>query len=794
MFRGAAQLCALRGRGCRRWSVVLPLPPVALRGLRAQSGGSAKASAHGAGEAAGKYFGVSAEVLGAGGALADVPGACDGLATCSSAHVAVNNFSLAGCVSLEHRADDMVGAAQCLEAVDARRILPGQLRDRLHDLAEVDPLRGGAGGSSATRRRRTERLLEGLHGLLESWSEEDNDENYGDSSEVLFGQLERLIMDRPKDPFAALQRIMREWTGAATGAAPRHDPPHWQDPPRATRWHKRGCKTWDDWSSWPATATEEDYDYRASSSAAQVSWWSGDAANNASVDDGEWQVASGRRRKKGTAHAASPAAAQPAWHDSSAQVARTVHVRPARHELPIRGGTGKGKGAGKGKAHGYKARPNPTAGPVRPSDWRPRPEDWGSGVKLVKTAREALESPDLALLAYPTAAAEFEQLRTFVQSASCERHMTVVLLKGHFEDQRLDFCELDWHEARVPGIWKNQLRVVNAWVGLSSSAAPELARSAVTLQAPASLTYTCVLRVHADWVYFDADKIWDAATASPGPAFRKWAAEAFGRVQDSWGWELQKGPGGHAACIQGLVRLASPLAAAALSKSGSAHLGGRWFLQPLALPHDLHDHGIPDLAIDWVAWHEHETWATYAARCFKEAKNSNLGLARGTKSLGVRRPATGADKARPKERRGRWRASGFPRHWTFEDVEQCLSTSVFGELELHEKIPWRGAAAWIFAATAAADLDFQVLQVQGSEDTEAFEVECAQLSRRIGKRDGQALPFEWKQVHVQGSQRQRRRQADASEAPPASSAVAPPADGLARHGPRDFRSQTPRRW
>ena len=167
----------------------------------------------------------------------------------------------------------------------------------------------------------------------------------------------------------------------------------------------------------------------------------------------------------------------------------------------------------------------------------------------------------------------------------------------------------------MPGVWHNQLRIVNAWVGLSSCTAPELARPAVAL-APPSLTSTCVLRVHADWVYFDAAKTWDAATASPGATFRRWATEAVGRVQDSCMGLGTEAWARRPICIQGLVRLTAPLAAAALAKSGSSHHGGRWFLQPPALPYTLHDHGVPDLAVDWIAW------------------------VRST----VRRPATGADR------------------------------------------------------------------------------------------------------------------------------------------------------
>ena len=233
---------------------------------------------------------------------------------------------------------------------------------------------------------------------------------------------------------------------------------------------------WDGWVDWsrPAAASSlHDWTWQEPVVAtAQAAWPSEDPDDD---DANGWQ--SVRCKKRGNKK-----------KTSAGEPATVVSLAPAA----VAKDAGARKGSSKGKGTQI-ARQAATPKPLRPIDWAPRAEDWGSSVKLFCTAREALDSADQALLAYLMSF-------TFVQSAPLERHMTLVILKGHFDDQRLDFQEFDWHEARVPGIWNNQLRIVNAWIGLSSSTAPELVRPAVAFQAPPSLTATCVLRVHADCV------------------------------------------------------------------------------------------------------------------------------------------------------------------------------------------------------------------------------------------------------------------------------------------------------
>ena len=83
--------------------------------------------------------------------------------------------------------------AGCGKGPDADLDGGGLLADSI--AAGRDDLRGGAGGAAATRRKRTEKLLEGLHGLLTSWGDGDaEDDATGDAdAELLFSQLEQLL-------------------------------------------------------------------------------------------------------------------------------------------------------------------------------------------------------------------------------------------------------------------------------------------------------------------------------------------------------------------------------------------------------------------------------------------------------------------------------------------------------------------------------------------------------------------------------------------------------------------------
>ena len=327
------------------------------------------------------------------------------------------------------------------------------------------------------------------------------------------------------------------------------------------------------------------------------------------------------------------------------------------------------------------------------------------------------------------------------------------------------------------GVWRNQLRVANAWVGsYNNGSAPALTSKAVPVTAPTSKGDTCVLRMHADACFFGHGH-WGNAKTSPGSSFRKWAQAAVGRIHDTWSWELVDGPAGRLLGIQGLVRVPAAQVAAFLGASGAVAEGDRWFLQPLTKNHSLPD--IPALTTDWVAWLPDETWETYASRCAKQARGAPFGLARGSRNLGIRRPVTPDDAPGTRLVRRRWRITAVPRDWGFEQIEALLSQGGFGNVELREKMPWRGGTAWTFTAEMDVTIDYRVLS-DGSTD---FEV--ARLGRNHAPSESRALPMEWRQHFgsklTQKERKESRRPGSGVSGTPAGS-TAPPTSG-AETGP-----------
>ena len=584
-------------------------------------------------------------------------------------------------------------------------------------LAEVemdgtaDELRGGGGGMGAktTRRKRSERLLTDLAALMKQWSEEE-EENDGaedgadDPIEALYTQLEALLWQRPADPFAALQAIMAGWSSYGAHEVAWDDEQGWGHTPSAQPgW------TWDEWAPWEDQAAHAASTFSSNPSAAQPT-----------SDDGRWIEVEHRRSKKKKK--------QPQEYD----------------QWPSPGAPGakdKGQGKGKGKQSETKS--------IRPHDWCPRAADWQGEPRVVGSFAEIAEDPKADYVAYPTSAKDLEGLRTFIQSAEVAPDISVVVLKGlknELEEARVDFQEIEWTEARVPGIYKGQLRVMTAFVGRCSEDAPSLKADTAAPSVPQTGS-TAVLLVHADWVYNDQD--WASITKNPGSRFRTWAQEAFGNVRDTWRWQLTRGPGGSQATVEGLVRVPMAKVAAAFAASGTRHGADRWFVTNVSRSQKLE--GLPDLAVDWVEWDEAESWNQYANRCRKTAAGSTFGLARGRSQLGVRRAATPEDLSRPRTVRRLWRAAGVPREWAFEDVEAFIGRLGFGDVVLEERSPWRQTSSWTFRAVMQVDVDYKAVQITDGS------IELTRLGREKPAGPAQVLPIEWKQVFCKGAAKDKKQ-------------------------------------
>ena len=272
----------------------------------------------------------------------------------------------------------------------------------------ADSLRGGAGGSSATRRKRTEKMLASLTELLKGWADSEGEtaeetatEEDG-SYEVLFTQLEQLIWQRPADPVGALAALLQEW----------------QAPPRkvqvAPRWasRRRSSDDWhDEWTSWA------EWDNHCSQDAPRGRWsrkalasWEGNAIDGDYADAGWTEVTHRKRRQKDK---------QP-----GAQ-------KPKQPEVAVaRGQPAKGKGKGRGAAGGRDSLSGAggDAGAMRAADWCPRAADWNAGTVVVSTVDEMWEDLTLDYVMCPRSDGELDRLRTLVLSSESPPDVTIVLL------------------------------------------------------------------------------------------------------------------------------------------------------------------------------------------------------------------------------------------------------------------------------------------------------------------------------------------------------------------------------
>ena len=601
----------------------------------------------------------------------------------------------------------------------------------------ADPLRGGAGGSSATRRKRTEKMLASLTELLNGWAESEGEtaeetatEDDG-SYDVLFTQLEQLIWQRPADPVGALAALLQEW----------------QAPPRtvqvAPRWasSRRSSDDWhDEWTSWA------EWDNHWSQDAPRGRWsrkalasWEGNAIDDGDDADAGWTEVTHRKRRQKDK--------QP-----GAQ-------KPKQPEVAVaRGQPAKGKGKGRGAAGDRDSLSGAggDAGAMRAADWCPRAADWNAGTVVVSTVDEMWEDLTLDYVMCPRSDGELDRLRTLVLSSESPPDVTIVLLKGdaELEKGRKEFAEVEWAEARVPGTWRGHIRVASAWMAKCSPDAPSLRQPTIQPKAPVAQA-TCVLRVHADWVYCERGaKAWAEITKNPGAHFRAWAAASFGSINDTWKWQLTRGQGGAEATVEGLIRMPMARAAAALSASGQRHAGETWFVSNVSRNQEIA--GVPELAVHWQEWEPAEEWSAYLARCRRASQAADFGLARGAKQLGIRRVASEEDLAKPRTVRRLWRACGVPRSWSFDEISEFLVECHFVEPVVEERMPWRGATAWSFRATMPADADFFVFHV--GEDT----IELTRVGKDSRRHSDRALPLEVKQVFGAG---RKQRKSVKSEPP-----------------------------
>ena len=169
-----------------------------------------------------------------------------------------------------------------------------------------------------------------------------------------------------------------------------------------------------------------------------------------------------------------------------------------------------------------------------------------------------------------------------------------------------------------------------------------------------------------------------------------------------------------------------------MQHSGRQALKQRWFVEktPSAILQAPFDGGV---AVQWQEQGASESDDGYAARVAKLA--SAMGIARGIRQLGVRRPATPEDTADQLKKPRRWVVKNVPRDYDFQDVEKLLSDLGFQDIDIHEKFWIRARNGWSFTAVKPDRCDLiEVLD-------EAGELITAELQKRKspGARDTPTL-------------------------------------------------------
>ena len=123
--------------------------------------------------------------------------------------------------------------------------------------------------------------------------------------------------------------------------------------------------------------------------------------------------------------------------------------------------------------------------------------------------------------------------------------------------------------------------------------------------------------------------------------------------------------------------------------------GQRWFVELAAkCPTDSIGGRFDKTEVTWQNAEPKETYGAYVERV--RQLSLDMGVIRGFRQLGVRRPATQADQSHDRKIRRLWKSSRAPRSWEFEQVEFLAQQAGLQEIEFLEKVPQRGGAIWRF--------------------------------------------------------------------------------------------------
>eukprot|EP00439_Symbiodinium_sp_Y106_P058975 s4338_g8.t1 len=243
---------------------------------------------------------------------------------------------------------------------------------------------------------------------------------------------------------------------------------------------------------------------------------------------------------------------------------------------------------------------------------------------------------------------------------------------------------------------------------------------------------------------------------------RRWLTELSPqlatRVQDSWGWELQAGGAGHHTVVKGVFRVHEDIAVSVMQHSGRQAHKQRWFVEktPSAILPAPFDGRV---AVQWQDQGASESDDGYAARVAKLA--SAMGVARGIRQLGVRRPATPEDSAEQLKKPRRWVVKNVPRDYDFQDVEKLLSDLGFQDIDIRDKFRHRARNGWSFTAVKLDRCDL----IEALD--EAGELITAELQKRKhpGAREAPTLLPGEARTSFHSGQRTSRQEGSRDAAP-----------------------------
>ena len=447
-----------------------------------------------------------------------------------------------------------------------------------------------------------------------------------------------------------------------------------------------------------------------------------------SVPDNQWQTVSRKRRGKGKGGTTGTTGNNGSTdvRNSPVDNSRKVFLAPDKGLTKGKGKTlqpkvdtrqaNKSKPAQQHNAHAQplpwskgigKANNGVSKTPAATAPWKIRSSDWG-GAPICHDLDSYLKQRDseskCKIVLQPLNGSTLAEVLEFLEDTTD----TVLSVVFHAGIAPPNFQSNLFKKEVTPGIQGTQIMFRQVWVRSTGSDAPKRPdiRKVDSLK-PVSAK-TVVLRLYSEQCYNDPSKCsWPSLVKNAGLHARQWSSCVASprTLQDSWGWaEIASGHNNKTSAVRGLLRVHLNTAASLLTASGRDFNGQRWFVEIAAKdPADSLGGKFDKTEVTWQEVEHRETYAAYVERV--RQLSLDMGVIRGFRQLGVRRPATAAEQATDRQVRRLWKSSRAPRSWEFEQMEFLAEQAGLKDIEFLEKAPQRGGSIWRFRATGPQSLD-----------------------------------------------------------------------------------------